>query len=171
MSNPVPSTMPSNSSARPSENVTVASATDFIQGRTVIRPSATSGRYPLVEGDAGREQSDGSGRRRTVLLRASRGFEHGLRQLAFHLGRRQRLAGQGSVSGIDSVIGGHPGDELGQDVPLPPLGQHHACGAQHREFGGYLERADCAPRHEDAFAAVGLRASVVVSGDRARRPG
>ena len=59
-SNPVPNTIPSNSSALPSEKVTAVFVIDAIHGRTVIRPSATSGRYCWLRVTPA-AKSDGSG--------------------------------------------------------------------------------------------------------------
>ena len=69
------------------------------------------------------------------------------------------------------MVGRHSRGELRQDVPLPPLGHYDARRAELGEFGGDLERADRAARHENTLAEVGKWPPVVVCGDRSRRAG
>ena len=60
ISKPVPNRIPSNSSEVPSANDARSPSTDVSHGRTVIRPSATSGRYCWARVTPA-ANSDGSG--------------------------------------------------------------------------------------------------------------
>ena len=76
-----------------------------------------------------------------------------------------------SVSREHSMVGGHSGGELRQDVPLPPLGDNDAGRAELGDVGGDLQGADRTARDENTLAAVRRSAPVLVCGDHSRRAG
>ena len=129
-------------------------STDVIHGRTVIRPSATSGRYSWLRVTPA-ANSDGSGAGAPYcsgLPPASTTISLSCRSIS---GGGQRLVGEGSVSREDPMVGGDARRELRQHVPLPALGDDDARRAELGEFGGDLESADRAARHQNPFAAIG----------------
>ena len=79
----------------------------------------------LGQGDAGGEQR-WVGRRRSVLLRASTGFDNDLLELSVDLSCGQSFVREGSVPREDPIVGRHSGGELRQDVALSALGDHDA---------------------------------------------
>ena len=74
--------------------------------------------------------ANSDGRRRAVLLGAAARLDHDLFQLSVDLCCGKSFVREGPVSREDPVIGGNPGGELRQDVPLSPLRHHNAGRAE-----------------------------------------
>ena len=124
----------------------------------------------LGKGDAGGEQR-WVRRRRSVLFRASTGFDNDLLELSVDLCCGQSFVREGSVSREDPIVGRHSRGEFRQDVALSALGHHDARRAELRELGSDLERADGTARDENTLAEVGKCLTVVVRGAGSRRAG
>ena len=141
---------------------------DVIHGRTVIRPSATSGRYCWARVTPA-ANSDGSGAGAPYcsgLPPASTTISLSCRSTS---ASGKSFVRQRSVPREDPVVGRHSRGELRQYVPLSPLGHHDARRAELGQFGGDFERADGAARDENALAEVGKWLPVVVCGHRSCR--
>src|SRR6185503_15126101 len=164
---PVPNTIASNFSACPSAKVTVAFATEFIHGRTVMRPSATSGRYCWlsVTPAAKREGSGAGAPYCSGLPPASTTISFNCRSISAAGSRSAAMA----PSRKYSMVGGDSRRELRQHIPLTPLGDHDATCADLSEFGGDLQVAVRAAGDEYALTAVRCVAPIVMGGAHAYR--